>query len=252
MPYSDEANDPFPNQIKHPENGSQAMSLNLWFALLLVVIFLFLQIVFGVIFGVVSVFMNMDVTNDAALGKAVIAAVIPSQLLVLLFVFKDTLRPGRAATLGVKPFISFSPEARKLVFILLGALLLFDLAYQYAFGLDLQTYISEPLQALATAHPFSFVAFVLAITVGAPLVEELLFRGYLQTALSQRVSPWVAILISTSIFTLIHFDVEAAPPIFAAGLCLGYVFHKTQSLWPAIVLHAGMNAFGVGYMLFFG
>jgi membrane protease YdiL (CAAX protease family) len=85
--------------------------------------------------------------------------------------------------------------------------------------------------------PTAYVLGFVAIAVIAPIVEELLFRGYLQSALSRRMKPWLSILIASVVFGAIHFQPLAFPLLAALGAGFGYLYHRTQSLKVNIALH---------------
>jgi CAAX protease family protein len=83
-----------------------------------------------------------------------------------------------------------------------------------------------------------------------PLAEEVLFRGFLFTALIQQAKwRWPAALVASSVaFGLAHLPnlnlgaILTSGPIFAVGGALfGWVFYRSGSLWPAIGLHGFMN-----------
>lgn len=76
--------------------------------------------------------------------------------------------------------------------------------------------------------------------------EELFFRGALQTVLLRMSDkPWLAILISSIVFALLHLTVFKVIPIFTLGLLLGTVYYITRNLWYTIVIHFLNNAFAV-------
>ncbi len=84
----------------------------------------------------------------------------------------------------------------------------------------------------------------LAVVVLAPLNEEIFFRGFLFAGFSRsRVGGWGAILLTSLLWAVIHvqYDWYDAGSIFAAGLLLGYVRRKTNSIIPTIAMHALMN-----------
>jgi membrane protease YdiL (CAAX protease family) len=108
---------------------------------------------------------------------------------------------------------------------------------------------------------------VMAIGV-APIVEEILFRGVLQTTLIQygwgalipqfmhptaipkdyrppASQRWAAIAITSVLFALLH-PLDHFPIIFALSVGLGYVYERTGNLWAPIILHAGFNGAQVG------
>jgi hypothetical protein len=94
---------------------------------------------------------------------------------------------------------------------------------------------------------------LLYFIVGAPVQEEVIFRGLLQTTLEQRFvasfqflgkSLSVAVTIIAVLFGLIHVGIGVATAIaaFVLGLLAGELRRRSSSLLPAIVLHAIFNA----------
>ena len=87
--------------------------------------------------------------------------------------------------------------------------------------------------------------FVLVGVVLAPFVEEIFFRGFLFQGFRQRYG-WVgAMLISSAIFAVAHVDPVAFIPTFVLGSALAYVYHRSNSVWPGMILHFLVNAFGL-------
>ena len=86
-----------------------------------------------------------------------------------------------------------------------------------------------------------FVAFVIAVTVVAPVVEELMFRGVGFTLL-EPFGQWVAIIVVGIAFGLVHGLFEGFVIITAFGIGLAYLRSRTQSVYPCILLHAVFNA----------
>lgn len=72
--------------------------------------------------------------------------------------------------------------------------------------------------------------------------EELLFRGYIQTRLQQRWRRLVALLVTSFLFGLIHFDPVQSTMAVGLGMWLGELADRTGSIWPAVVGHAFNNA----------
>jgi glutamate-5-semialdehyde dehydrogenase len=87
----------------------------------------------------------------------------------------------------------------------------------------------------------SWQGLVLAVII-APVTEEVLFRGLILRGLLGRWNPWVAILASSALFTVMHFNPAQAPIAFALGLVLGWVYVRTRSLGLCILGHALNNA----------
>ncbi len=75
------------------------------------------------------------------------------------------------------------------------------------------------------------------------LGEELFFRGALQNVLERwtRV-PWIAIILSSLFFSLLHLTVFKFLGILTLGLILGIIFYLTRNLWYCILFHFLNNA----------
>ena len=85
------------------------------------------------------------------------------------------------------------------------------------------------------------VAFAL-LAIGAPIFEELFFRGLLQRSLTRRFGRVVAIAGSATLFGLAHFELLQLPALIAFGVVLGVLADRTGRLGPGIVAHATFNA----------
>jgi len=85
-------------------------------------------------------------------------------------------------------------------------------------------------------------AAVLIIGISPGIAEELLFRGYIQTRLSKRWGPGWAILATSLLFGLNHWDLVQGTFAVAIGIYLGYLTERTGTLWPAMFCHAANNA----------
>lgn len=83
------------------------------------------------------------------------------------------------------------------------------------------------------------------IVVGAPLVEELFFRGLLQRSLVRRVGPAWGVVGSGLLFGATHFEPVLLPGLAAFGMVLGWLTHRSGRLGPAIVAHMAFNALTV-------
>lgn len=83
---------------------------------------------------------------------------------------------------------------------------------------------------------------ILMLVVLAPVMEEVLFRGILLESVRSKHSAGRAIVVSALMFGVIHFIPQQVVNAFAIGLILGYIYVRTESLWPVIVIHALNNA----------
>jgi hypothetical protein len=87
--------------------------------------------------------------------------------------------------------------------------------------------------------------------VVAPIVEEIFFRGFVFAGLRGRYGWQNAALISAFLFAVIHFTPTAFIPIFILGCIFAYLYQRSNSIWPAILMHASTNglALGAAYVL---
>ena len=121
---------------------------------------------------------------------------------------------------------------------LLALFLIFEELYFYLLGIEM---------------PESFIEFMLAepillgfisVVVVAPIIEEFLFRGFLHSQLRRSaLKDWGAIVVSSLVWTAIHFQYEIGILffLFLFGLFLGFLRLKYGSLLIPIVLHAINN-----------
>lgn len=95
---------------------------------------------------------------------------------------------------------------------------------------------------------------VMAVAIG-PVLEEIVFRGLLQTLLLEamgRSARWPVILTAAALFSVVHLGAttwHALPGLFVLGIVLGWLYERTGSLWPPVLVHAGFNAFNIVWVL---
>ena len=82
----------------------------------------------------------------------------------------------------------------------------------------------------------------LAVVVGAPLAEELVFRGIIQSRLERAMPAWIAVVLQAALFGLIHGAPVQIAYAFVMGLLFGYIRHRTGNILPTIAAHAAFNA----------
>jgi membrane protease YdiL (CAAX protease family) len=76
----------------------------------------------------------------------------------------------------------------------------------------------------------------------APIAEEIAFRGvFLGGLLRMQCNPWLAILISTIIFSIMHMSPMMFLNVTIAGFIFGWLFWRTKSLVPGIIAHITCN-----------
>ena len=82
----------------------------------------------------------------------------------------------------------------------------------------------------------------LLVAVGAPLIEELIFRlGIIGSLLRwTHLNPWTAILISATLFATAHWNPAQTPVALIIGLILGISYWRS-GLWLSILIHVTNN-----------
>jgi membrane protease YdiL (CAAX protease family) len=196
-----------------------------------------------------------------------------------------TTRPGGPRLLG----LSLSQLPRGVRWGLIGSAIMIPVVY-------LAAQLTEILwNALNLRHPTSHdllykmrdapgaavrIALITAAVLVAPLFEEFIFRGHLQTLLTylpshvrRRLTPadspdaaiaaaapasaaarWGSVVVTSLCFAAVHvqpgaFPYWMMPPIFVLSLCVGYAYERTGNLWTTITMHAAFNA--VSTILYF-
>lgn len=90
--------------------------------------------------------------------------------------------------------------------------------------------------------------------VGAPLVEELIYRVFLQSSIARATGlPWIGILVAAVVFAVAHavgpaeqrIPWYAAVPIGVLGLACGLAYERTKRLLVPITMHAAFNAMNI-------
>ena len=106
----------------------------------------------------------------------------------------------------------------------------------------------EKMFQMQSQQSILLLLFMMSVVPG--IAEELLFRGYLQGRLLERLTPFWAIAISTSIFAAAHMDPQHAIGVIPLGMWLGVVAWRAGSVWPAVLCHIANNAFAIFASLF--
>ena len=113
-------------------------------------------------------------------------------------------------------------------------------------------HVQDPDRSLfgrVTSGPWSWVVVVAIVCVGAPLVEELFFRGLVQPRLVTLLGPVRGIVLASCLFGAAHLTAWQGPITLAyalavagAGLVLGTLRHLSGRLGPGTAAHAFFNA----------
>lgn len=112
-------------------------------------------------------------------------------------------------------------------------------------AMDGSTLVSDALDLLEKAFsakgPIDGMIILLVVAIGAPLVEELLFRGVLFEELRKECSLKMTIFLTALVFGVYHLNILQSPNTFFMGLVLANVYYKTKSIKGPIIVHATNN-----------
>ncbi len=122
-------------------------------------------------------------------------------------------------------------------------------------GQEVSPVAHETLKELRENPTAANILFVfLSAVILAPLLEESVFRGVLQTSLMRLMNGlrWPALVLTSAVFAVIHYWVVPWPMLFSLfvlGLVFGYVYERTGSLLTPMLTHAAFNAINIGIAL---
>lgn len=86
------------------------------------------------------------------------------------------------------------------------------------------------------------VVFAVMLALGAPIVEEIAFRGLVFAGLRKHgYAPWLAIVLSALVFSLFHFEAARILVLAGVGVILGFLRWRTGSLGAGMVAHSINN-----------
>lgn len=118
--------------------------------------------------------------------------------------------------------------------------------WEFTFKKLEEDYNSQVL-LMARMNNFAEYVFVMIVIALAPAIfEEVCFRSGLQQILINWTKhPIVAIVITSAIFSAIHFSYYGFLPRFALGLLLGLIFYYSKNIWFSILMHLLNNGISV-------
>ncbi len=190
----------------------------------------------------VVTFLFQEEVKQFARGAGIMFAEMIYLLPVLIIFAWKRIRPG---LLGFVKFDSLTMGLGCGLLIVAYGIVIAHNVLLTLLGMDTQG--AEVMKALSELD--SPIWLVLTGVIIAPLVEETFFRGFLFQGFRQRYGWIAALLLSSGIFAASHLDPVSFIPTFVLGAVLGYVYHRSNSLWPGIILHFLNNGFAMCLML---
>lgn len=111
----------------------------------------------------------------------------------------------------------------------------------------------QQIKVISSIQGFSdYIASLILMALLPALFEEMLFRGGLQNLLfRQTKNLWLAVLLTSVIFSAFHLSFYGFLPRFMLGIVLGLLFQWTGSIWLAVIGHFVNNAVGVSQLYWY-
>lgn len=110
---------------------------------------------------------------------------------------------------------------------------------------------------MTLSNPYLFLLSVFSVILLVPFMEELLFRGFLQSYLKKHLGIKGAIFLTAFIFAVVHFapsqkegNFQLIGALFVLSCFLGLIYEKEESLWAPIGLHSAFNGVSVLMIIF--
>lgn len=141
---------------------------------------------------------------------------------------KPSKRSGAAALKWTSPSFVFN--------MLSSTAIAFFTSLLNSFGVDVPTSdfsIREP-STLAVILQFLYIMIL------APLIEEMIYRGFILKTISP-YSKTAAVLVSAISFGLMHGNIPQAASAFCTGLLYAIIAIKSGSIFPSLIIHSLNN-----------
>ena len=205
------------------------------------ILLLFLE--FVVVLGIIKVFVQPLyiewLQNDLYAGTLLGLTIA---IILILGVYYFALRPKHLtwAEVGLR---KFNNKDWKLIILYTIVVLIGAIVITLLTSLVGNTWENSKTEAIQNSVTFtSFIIAFISAAVISPLYEEIFYRGFLYRWFRTRIGFVGALIISSSIFTIVHIPTYNAMPVnFFSGIVFALAYEKTNSIWPAIFIHGISN-----------
>ena len=109
---------------------------------------------------------------------------------------------------------------------------------------DYSEFSNQFLWFVELKHPYQIIIYFISYAIIPALVEEILFRGTVCRSLTI-YGKGTAVVISATLFALMHTNIEQMLYTLVAGLFFGWLYVETKSILAPILLHFLNNAISV-------
>ncbi len=229
-----------------PENG-KGRKINIkWNALDGIISVIFLAVVLtGIYFASAGIFMSLSARELLSENITSISFVILYGIQVILMVGTVWFIALHRRKAGLRDLgLKYYSIGKTIWYSFISLLAIFAISFIYVFVLNAVFGIEAPsskIEVLIQNRSISNTVLLVVVAFVGPVIEEVFFRGFLYSAFKKSWGILPALFISSVLFSVAHLEIYSFIPLFIIGWLLAYIFEKTQSLLPAIFLHASYN-----------
>ncbi len=192
--------------------------------------------IFIIIYSVISVLFNKLCLNFEAKKILIIKRIVQGFLYLAFIIFlhyKNSVK-----------YDYFGPMNIKTLFIALLIMFFLYFLYENTIQIIIDKYFSYKVSNSANSIEEIFsnpIAAFFQVCITAPIVEEVLIRGYFFKTLNGSYTILQTIIITSIFFGIFHFDFVNTIFYLIIGIFLGIVFVQTKSIIYCIILHFSLN-----------
>ena len=201
----------------------------MWKAIKYVLVYFAIQII-----TMLCVFPVVRSAGEKGLIFSIGISLFLNAVLICLYVVKKGEVRLERETFSLRPWTIILPCILALVFFI-------PLELWFNSTLDLPNLMVDTFE-----KAFGSVLGLVSVGILVPIAEEFLFRGAVLNSLLKwkpaEGKPWLAVLLSAVLFSVIHVNPAQMPGTFMMGLLFGWICYRTGSLLPGIVMHVLNNS----------
>ena len=137
-----------------------------------------------------------------------------------------------------------APGVGEVVAAVAGLTLVLGIFNALVYLLRPDLFFADMQQFLPMIRGPSWPLTALSVGIGAPVSEELLFRGFVLSALAQwRYGFWPAALLVNTVWTIFHlgYSVVGLLEVFLGGVYMSWLLWRSGSIWLPMICHAATN-----------
>ena len=228
------------------EQKSIGASDKTWVSWLIVLTFLMVWWVFLLI-GSTAIFLTLYLVGISEGLSWSVSGLLVNIILIpitLLFIYVD------GSLDRIKEMLRFGSVKRTLILILAIPIAvtifgwILNIIYTVLwFGIFGEPSINTDMGTYWESSSIDIALLFLSVAIVTPIVEELMFRGYILDAINRKHSEWTAIIWSSILFGLLHLlgGVFYAGSALIGGLIYGWIRVRTGSLLTPIACHMIWN-----------